>query len=70
MVFVCLSHLCSTSTSKLNVLVTKLHEFLAHAAVEDSGQTPTSENTEGTAVDTVDRKMCVLVYRPKIHEPL
>lgn len=48
-------HLCSTTTSKLNVLVTKLHEFLAHASVEDSGQTPTSKDTEGTADETGDK---------------
>lgn len=43
--------LCSTTTSKLNVLVTKLHEYLAHTAVEDSDQTSPSENAEGTADD-------------------
>lgn len=46
---------CSTSTSKLNVLVTKLHEFLAHAGGEDGGQTPTSKDAEGTVDATEDR---------------
>lgn len=48
--------LCSTSTSKLNVLVTKLHEFLAHTPVEDSGQTETLKDTEGTINETGERK--------------
>lgn len=58
--FVCLFffflRIYSTSTSKLNVLVTKLHEFLAHTAVEDSGQTPTSKDTEGTVESTGEGK--------------
>uniref|UniRef100_A0A3B4ZYT5 DNA helicase n=1 Tax=Stegastes partitus TaxID=144197 RepID=A0A3B4ZYT5_9TELE len=33
----------STSTSKLNVLVNKLHEYLAHSAVEDGSGTLTSD---------------------------
>uniref|UniRef100_A0AAQ5YLQ9 DNA helicase n=1 Tax=Amphiprion ocellaris TaxID=80972 RepID=A0AAQ5YLQ9_AMPOC len=33
----------STSTSKLNVLVNKLHDYLAHSAVEDSSGTITSD---------------------------
>ncbi|XP_047462264.1 transcriptional regulator ATRX-like isoform X2 [Mugil cephalus] len=37
----------STSTSKLNVLVNKLHEYLANSAVEGSNGTPTSEDADG-----------------------
>ncbi|XP_041807750.1 transcriptional regulator ATRX-like isoform X2 [Chelmon rostratus] len=37
----------STTTSKLNVLVNKLHEYLAHSAVEDSNGTPPSEDADG-----------------------
>nr|XP_020454385.1 transcriptional regulator ATRX-like isoform X2 [Monopterus albus] len=37
----------STTTSKLNVLVNKLHEYLAHSTVEDSIGTPTSEDADG-----------------------
>ncbi|XP_035480151.2 transcriptional regulator ATRX-like isoform X2 [Scophthalmus maximus] len=37
----------STTTNKLNVLVNKLHEFLAHSTVEDSNGTPTSEDADG-----------------------
>uniref|UniRef100_A0A8C4IIG3 DNA helicase n=1 Tax=Dicentrarchus labrax TaxID=13489 RepID=A0A8C4IIG3_DICLA len=36
----------STPTNKLNVLVNKLHEFLAHSAVEDSNGTPTSADAD------------------------
>ncbi|XP_029924260.1 transcriptional regulator ATRX-like isoform X2 [Myripristis murdjan] len=36
-----------STTSKLNVLVTKLHEFLAHSAVEDSNGTPASGDANG-----------------------
>nr|XP_046267251.1 transcriptional regulator ATRX-like isoform X2 [Scatophagus argus] len=37
----------STTTSKLNVLVNKLHEYLAHSTVEDSSGPPTSEDADG-----------------------
>ncbi|KAM8741024.1 transcriptional regulator ATRX-like isoform 2-T2 [Acanthopagrus schlegelii] len=37
----------STTSSKLNVLVNKLHEYLAHSTVEDSNGTPPSENADG-----------------------
>lgn len=37
----------STTTSKLNVLVNKLHEYLAHSTVEDSNGTPTAEDADG-----------------------
>ncbi|XP_019132017.2 transcriptional regulator ATRX [Larimichthys crocea] len=37
----------STPTNKLNVLVNKLHEYLAHSTVEDSNDTPTSEDADG-----------------------
>ncbi|XP_031712833.1 ATRX chromatin remodeler, like isoform X2 [Anarrhichthys ocellatus] len=37
----------STTTSKLNVLVNKLHEYLAHSPVEDSNGAPTSEDADG-----------------------
>ncbi|XP_076606647.1 transcriptional regulator ATRX-like [Chaetodon auriga] len=37
----------STTTSKLNVLVNKLHEYLAHSTVEDSNGTPPSEDADG-----------------------
>ncbi|XP_044079309.1 transcriptional regulator ATRX-like isoform X2 [Siniperca chuatsi] len=37
----------STTTSKLNVLVNKLHEYLAHSAIEDSNGTPASEDAHG-----------------------
>ncbi|XP_078142676.1 transcriptional regulator ATRX-like isoform X1 [Centroberyx gerrardi] len=37
----------STTASKLNVLVTKLHEYLAHSSVEDSNRTPASEDAHG-----------------------
>ncbi|XP_026225817.1 transcriptional regulator ATRX-like isoform X1 [Anabas testudineus] len=39
----------STSTSKLNVLVNKLHEYLAHSTIEDSNGTSTSEDADGLA---------------------
>lgn len=42
---------CSTPTNKLNVLVNKLHEYLAHSTVEDSNDTPTSEDADGKAFD-------------------
>ncbi|XP_033833701.1 transcriptional regulator ATRX-like [Periophthalmus magnuspinnatus] len=34
----------SGTTSKLNLLVNKLHEFLAHSAVEDSNDTPNEDH--------------------------
>nr|XP_054586594.1 transcriptional regulator ATRX [Nothobranchius furzeri] len=37
----------STSTSKLNVLVNRLHEYLAHSNAKDGNETPTSENANG-----------------------
>ncbi|KAF1378761.1 hypothetical protein PFLUV_G00193860 [Perca fluviatilis] len=37
----------STTTSKLNVLVNKLHEYMAHSTVEDSNGPPTSEDADG-----------------------
>ncbi|XP_078122976.1 transcriptional regulator ATRX-like [Sander vitreus] len=37
----------STTTSKLNVLVNKLHEYMAHSTLEDSNGTPTSEDADG-----------------------
>ncbi|XP_028452112.1 transcriptional regulator ATRX-like isoform X2 [Perca flavescens] len=37
----------STTTSKLNVLVNKLHEYMAHSTVEDSNGLPTSEDADG-----------------------
>ncbi|XP_073335195.1 transcriptional regulator ATRX-like isoform X2 [Pagrus major] len=37
----------STTSSKLNVLVNKLHEYLAHSTVEDSNGTPPSEDADG-----------------------
>ncbi|XP_023260466.1 transcriptional regulator ATRX-like [Seriola lalandi dorsalis] len=37
----------STTTNKLNVLVNKLHEYLAHSTVEDSNGKPTLEDSEG-----------------------
>ncbi|XP_034461776.1 transcriptional regulator ATRX-like [Hippoglossus hippoglossus] len=36
----------STTTNKLNVLVNKLHEYLAHSTVEDNNGTPTSEDAD------------------------
>ncbi|XP_069002853.1 transcriptional regulator ATRX-like [Embiotoca jacksoni] len=40
----------STSTSKLNVLVNKLHEYLAHSSIEDSNGAPTSEDADGPTI--------------------
>ncbi|XP_041864053.1 transcriptional regulator ATRX-like [Melanotaenia boesemani] len=37
----------STSTSKLNVLVNKLHEYLAHSNVEGNSGAPTCEDGDG-----------------------
>ncbi|KAK5887906.1 hypothetical protein CesoFtcFv8_016464 [Champsocephalus esox] len=37
----------STKTSKMNVLVNKLHEYLANSPVEDSNGPPTSEDANG-----------------------
>ncbi|XP_034060105.1 transcriptional regulator ATRX-like [Gymnodraco acuticeps] len=37
----------STKTSKMNVLVNKLHEYLASSPVEDSNGPPTSEDANG-----------------------
>ncbi|XP_037323682.2 transcriptional regulator ATRX-like isoform X2 [Pungitius pungitius] len=37
----------STTTSKLNVLVNKLHEYLAHSTVEDNNGAPSSEEADG-----------------------
>ncbi|XP_040907102.1 transcriptional regulator ATRX-like isoform X2 [Toxotes jaculatrix] len=37
----------SNTTNKLNVLVNKLHEYLAHSTVEDSNGTPASEDVDG-----------------------
>ncbi|KAM3601237.1 uncharacterized protein V6R79_009568 [Siganus canaliculatus] len=39
----------SATPSKLNVLVNKLHEYLAHSAVEDSNGAPTAEDADGLA---------------------
>lgn len=36
-----------TTNSKLNVLVNKLHEYLAHSTIEDSNGTPNSEDADG-----------------------
>ncbi|XP_031175748.2 transcriptional regulator ATRX-like isoform X2 [Sander lucioperca] len=36
-----------STTSKLNVLVNKLHEYIAHSTPEDSNGTPTSEDADG-----------------------
>ncbi|XP_019941418.2 transcriptional regulator ATRX-like isoform X2 [Paralichthys olivaceus] len=40
----------SSTNNKLNVLVNKLHEYLAHSTVEDSNGTPTSEDADGLKV--------------------
>ncbi|XP_061595930.1 transcriptional regulator ATRX-like isoform X2 [Cololabis saira] len=37
----------STSTSKLNVLVNKLHEYLAHSNIEDNNGTQSPEDMDG-----------------------
>ncbi|TKS83503.1 Transcriptional regulator ATRX [Collichthys lucidus] len=37
----------STPANKLDVLVNKLHEYLAHSTVEDSNDAPTSEDADG-----------------------
>ncbi|XP_067463826.1 transcriptional regulator ATRX-like [Thunnus thynnus] len=37
----------STTSSKLNVLVNKLHEYLAHSTIEDSNGTPSSVDADG-----------------------
>ncbi|CAJ1064215.1 transcriptional regulator ATRX-like isoform X1 [Xyrichtys novacula] len=37
----------SPATSKLNVLVNKLHEYLAHSTLEDSNGLPSSEDADG-----------------------
>ncbi|XP_054482143.1 transcriptional regulator ATRX-like isoform X2 [Anoplopoma fimbria] len=37
----------STTTNKLNVLVNKLHEYLAHSSVEDSNGTSSSGDADG-----------------------
>lgn len=37
----------SSTTSKLNVLVNKLHEYLAHSTVEDSNGTLTPQDADG-----------------------
>ncbi|XP_058482955.1 transcriptional regulator ATRX-like isoform X2 [Solea solea] len=37
----------STTPNKLNLLVNKLHQYLAHSAVEDSNGTPTAEDADG-----------------------
>ncbi|KAM4726999.1 transcriptional regulator ATRX-like isoform 1-T1 [Anableps anableps] len=42
-----MSALRSTSSNKLNLLVDKLHEYLAHSSIEDSNGTPTSEESHG-----------------------
>lgn len=69
--FVSFLLICSASTSKLNVLVTKLHEFLAHAAVEDGGQTPTSKDAEEGTVDaTRDKKTCIITCAGKTQASL
>lgn len=39
----------STATSKLNVLVNKLHEYLAHSSIEDSNGTTISRDVDGLA---------------------
>ena len=44
---------CSTKTSKMNVLVNKLHEYLANSPVEDSNGPPTSEDANGAAFDVI-----------------
>ncbi|XP_060941507.1 transcriptional regulator ATRX-like isoform X2 [Limanda limanda] len=36
----------SNTTNKLNVLVNKLHEYLAHSTVEDNNGPPTTEDTD------------------------
>ncbi|XP_038565073.1 transcriptional regulator ATRX-like isoform X1 [Micropterus salmoides] len=48
----------STTTSKLNVLVNKLHEYLAHSAVEDSNGTPASEDAHDLVVTGLTNRSC------------
>ncbi|XP_035999198.1 transcriptional regulator ATRX [Fundulus heteroclitus] len=42
-----MSALRGTSSNKLNLLVDKLHEYLAHSCIEDSNGSPTSEDSNG-----------------------
>lgn len=59
---------CSATTSKLNVLVNKLHEYLAHSTVEDSNCTPTSQDADGTAFDYCNHEKNALhVYMLEEH---
>ncbi|KAK2881878.1 transcriptional regulator ATRX-like isoform X2 [Channa argus] len=39
----------SNAPSKLNVLVNKLHEYIAHSSIEDSSGPPTSRDVDGLA---------------------
>uniref|UniRef100_A0A3Q2DIW7 Uncharacterized protein n=1 Tax=Cyprinodon variegatus TaxID=28743 RepID=A0A3Q2DIW7_CYPVA len=41
-----------TSGNKLNLLVNKLHEYLAHSCIEDSNGSPASEASYGISVFT------------------
>eukprot|EP00064_Thunnus_orientalis_P003358 superscaffoldBa00000270_g3367 len=45
-------HILNTTSSKLNVLVNKLHEYLAHSTIEDSNGTPSSVDADGTVLQT------------------
>ncbi|KAM3869276.1 transcriptional regulator ATRX-like [Diretmus argenteus] len=63
---------CSTSTtSKLNVLVSKLHEYLAHSSVEDSnGGTPSPAGTlsDSTKYSGSRRKPAVVIKHSGLDE--
>lgn len=42
---------CSNSSSKLNVLVNKLHEYLAQSTVEDNKHKAASRDMDGTVLN-------------------
>ncbi|XP_028452111.1 transcriptional regulator ATRX-like isoform X1 [Perca flavescens] len=48
----------STTTSKLNVLVNKLHEYMAHSTVEDSNGLPTSEDADDILFKGLTNRSC------------
>ncbi|XP_070773018.1 transcriptional regulator ATRX-like [Enoplosus armatus] len=47
-----------STTTKLNVLVNKLHEYLAHSTVEDSNGTPASEDAHDLLFTGLSNRSC------------
>uniref|UniRef100_A0A3B4A3P8 DNA helicase n=1 Tax=Periophthalmus magnuspinnatus TaxID=409849 RepID=A0A3B4A3P8_9GOBI len=53
--------LSSGTTSKLNLLVNKLHEFLAHSAVEDSNDTPNEDHDGNMKTNNLWKNLSIIL---------